>query len=177
MGYWLGTPDGGYGGLTVQAVTAFQKVKGLTPDGVVGDATAHALDIAGRPEARSDPGDLVEVNKARQVLLIVRDGRAAWVLNTSTGTEEPYQVGGTTELADTPAGRWRVERVVDGARQAALGSPYRPRYFHADGIAVHGSSSVPAYPASHGCVRVTNSAMDWIWATDAMPLDSVVWVY
>lgn len=121
LGYWLGTPDGSYGGLTGQAVTALQKVEGLTPDGVVGDTTAHALDIAGRPEARSDTGDLVEVDKARQVLLIVRDGRVAWVLNTSTGTEEPYQVGGTTELADTPpvAGASNVSSTVCARRPSA----------------------------------------------------------
>ena len=26
------------------------------------------------------------------------------------------------------------------------------------------------YPASHGCVRVTNQAMDMLWATNAMPI-------
>lgn len=28
---------------------------------------------------------------------------------------------------------------------------------------VHGSTSVPAYPASHGCVRVTVPVMDRLW--------------
>ena len=40
---------------------------------------------------------------------------------------------------------------------------WRPRYFNG-GIAVHGSPSIPAYPASHGCARVSNAAMDMIWA-------------
>lgn len=141
LGYWLGTPDGSYGGLIEQAVTAFQKVEGLTPDGVAGVATVEVLAHAGRAQSRSDTGDLVEVDKDRQVVRVVRDGRVDWVLNTSTGTEKTYQVGGIT------------------------------------GIAVHGSSSVPAYPASHGCVQVTNAAMDWIWATDVMPVGSTVWVY
>ena len=30
---------------------------------------------------------------------------------------------------------------------------YHPSYF-SSGYAVHGSESVPAYPASHGCVRI-----------------------
>ena len=30
---------------------------------------------------------------------------------------------------------------------------YRPNYFYG-GYAVHGMTSVPAYPASHGCVRM-----------------------
>ncbi len=177
LGYWLGTPDGTYGGLTVQAVTAFQKVEGLGRDGIAGASTLAALDDAGRPSARSDSGDLIEVDKAHQVLLVVRDGRVQWVLNTSTGTEKPYRVDGRTELADTPPGRWQVGRVVNGIDTGPLGSLFRPRYFHSDGIAVHGYHSVPAYAASHGCVRVSEPAMDWIWSNDVMPVDSTVWVY
>ena len=177
LGYWLGTPDGTYGGLTVQAVTAFQKVEGLGRDGIAGPSTLAALDEAGRPSARSDSGDLIEVDKAHQVLLVVRDGRVQWVLNTSTGTEKPYRVDGRTELADTPPGHWQVGRVVNGIDTGPLGGLYKPRYFHRDGIVVHGYHSVPAYPASHGCVRVSEPAMDWIWSNDVMPVGSTVWVY
>jgi peptidoglycan hydrolase-like protein with peptidoglycan-binding domain len=176
LGYWLGQSEGAYGLLTEQAVMAFQKVEGLTPDGVAGPATQAALAEAGRPTTRAS-GDLIEVDKARQVLFVVRDGSVAWVLNTSTGTERPYQVGGRTELADTPPGRWKVTWVVDGVDVGELGALYRPRYFHGDGIAVHGYHSVPAYPASHGCVRVTEAAMDWIWAAGLMPMGSTVWVH
>jgi len=175
--YWLGTADGNYGSLTEQAVTAFQKVEGLQPEVIAGPDTAGALAQAVRPHPRSDHGDLVEVDKGRQVLLVVRDGSVAWVVNTSTGNGRPYQSGGVSQVAETPSGRWTVSRAVDGIREAPLGSLYRPRYFHADGIAVHGSPSVPPYPASHGCVRVTDAAMDWIWASDAMPMGSTVWVY
>ena len=177
LGYWLGTPDGTYGGLTVQAVMAFQKVEGLDRDGIVGPGTAAALDHAIRPSAASTGGDLIEVDKARQVLFVVRAGAVQWVLNVSTGTEEPYWVDGRTELADTPVGQWKVAWAVDGLDVGELGGLYRPRYFHRDGIAVHGYSDVPAYPASHGCVRVTNAAIDWIWADNLMPLGSPVWVY
>ncbi|MEA2844349.1 MAG: hypothetical protein QOJ69_2020 [Actinomycetota bacterium] len=177
LGYWLGTPDGTYGGLTVQAVTAFQKVEGLGRDGIAGPSTLSALDQAGRASARSDGDDLIEVDKAHQVLKVVRDGRVEWVLNVSTGTEKRYQVDGRTELADTPPGRWQVGRVVDGIDTGPLGGLYRPRYFHADGIAVHGYHSVPAYAASHGCVRVSEPAMDWIWSNNVMPVGSTVWVY
>jgi lipoprotein-anchoring transpeptidase ErfK/SrfK len=177
LGYWLSTADGNYGSLTEQAVTAFQKVEGLQPEGIAGPDTAGALAQAVRPQPRSDHGNLVEVDKGRQVLLVVRDGSVAWVVNTSTGNGRPYQSGGVSQVAETPSGRWTVSRAVDGIRQAPLGSLYRPRYFHDDGIAVHGSPSVPPYPASHGCVRVTDAAMDWIWASDTMPMGSTVWVY
>ena len=39
------------------------------------------------------------------------------------------------------------------------------------------STSVPSYPASHGCVRVTYAAMNFIWDQDLMPMGSRVWVY
>lgn len=177
LGYWLGTPDGTYGELTRQAVMAFQKVEGLSADGVAGPTTRAALAEAGRPSARSASGDRIEVDKARQVLLVVTNGAVAWALNASTGTEQPYQVGGRTEVADTPPGRWKVAWEVDGVDVGELGGLYRPRYFHRDGIAVHGYHSVPAFPASHGCVRVSEPAMDWIWAEDLMPIGSEVWVY
>lgn len=176
LGYWLGARNDSYGLLTEQAVTAFQKVEGLARDGIAGPNTLAALEAATRPTTTAK-GNLVEIDKARQVLFVVRGGAVAWTLNVSTGTERPYQVDGRTELADTPPGHWTVDWVVDGVDVGALGALYRPRYFHEDGIAVHGYHSVPSYPASHGCVRVTEAAMDWVWAEKLMPLGSAVWVH
>ena len=42
---------------------------------------------------------------------------------------------------------------------------------------MHGSNSVPNYPASHGCVRVTVQAMDYIWEAGLMPMNIPVWVH
>lgn len=56
----------------------------------------------------------------------------------------------------TPVGTFRVERHIVGVREAPLGTLYDPQYFHR-GWAIHGSDSVPAGPASHGCVRVTRA--------------------
>jgi lipoprotein-anchoring transpeptidase ErfK/SrfK len=57
-----------------------------------------------------------------------------------------------------------------------LGDMWRPKYFNG-GIAVHGSPSVPPYPASHGCVRVSNAAMNWLWDVWGMPRGTRVLVY
>ena len=178
LGYWMGGGvTGVYGLLTQQAVLAFQKVDGLPRTGTVDEATRQRLDTARRPTPRSATGDLLEIDKARQVLFVVRDGRVAWTINTSTGTERRYGSRGRTEVADTPEGRWVVDRAVAGVRRTALGTLYRPRYFHRDGIAIHGARDVPAWPASHGCARVTNAAMDWIWRADVAPIGSTVWIY
>jgi hypothetical protein len=166
LGYWLGTADGRFGPSTTHALTAFQKVSGIGRDGVLGPDTRRALDQAARPRPRSTGGTLLEVDLARQVVFVVRDGHTEWVLDTSTG-----RVAGTT-----PTGRYKVFRQVDGYDNGPLGVLYRPKYFNG-GVAVHGYPDVPAYPASHGCVRVTNEVMDWLWATGRLPVGLAVWVY
>jgi lipoprotein-anchoring transpeptidase ErfK/SrfK len=56
--------------------------------------------------------------------------------------------------------------VVDGLDEAPLGTLYRPLYF-VGGWAVHGSPSVPGYPASHGCVRTADADQDFLFPPDA----------
>jgi peptidoglycan hydrolase-like protein with peptidoglycan-binding domain len=166
LGYWLGRPDGVFGDGTRHAVVALQKAAGLERDGVVGPATRAALDAGTRPSARSTSGLVVEIDLARQLLLIVRDGQVESIFDTSTG-----RVAGST-----PTGHWQVTRQIDGFRQSRLGLLYRPKYFY-EGVAVHGYTSVPAWPASHGCVRLTYAAIDHVWAADLMPVSTPVWVY
>jgi len=175
--YWVGPLDGDYGLLTQQAVYAFQKVNDLAVDGRVGPATRIRFADPVAPVTQSTTGVVWEVDKAKQVLMVVRDGRPEWIWNTSTGTERPYTHGGRELMADTPVGHHTFTWQVDGWRHAPLGLLYRPKYFHPDGIAIHGYSSVPPHPASHGCVRVTNPAMDAIWATGLAPLGTPIWVY
>ncbi|CUU57557.1 Peptidoglycan-binding (PGRP) domain of peptidoglycan hydrolases-containing protein [Parafrankia irregularis] len=176
-GYWLGTPDGTFGLLTQQAVLAVQKTAGIGLDGLVGPATRAAIARGTRPDARSTQGFVLEVDKGRQLLKIVRDGHVETTLNTSTGTEQIYYHDGVQYLADTPPGTWRMFRQVNGVDHGSLGDLYRPKYFHADGIAIHGYASVPARAASHGCVRVTNAAMDWLWSSGNAEIGTTVLVY
>ncbi len=177
LGYWVGESDATFGLLTEQAVYALQKAAGLHPDGIVGAKTRAALDDGIRPTARSTDGHLAEVDLDRQLLMIVDDGEVSRIFNTSTGTFEHYTYQGETYLADTPHGRWTIDWQVDGWRDGPLGRLYRPKYFQEQGIAIHGYTSVPPYPASHGCVRVTLPAMDWLWAQDMLPKKTRVWVY
>jgi peptidoglycan hydrolase-like protein with peptidoglycan-binding domain len=176
--FWIGPVDGAFENLTEQAVFAFQKANGLAVDGRVGPATRAALADPILPSPRSSQGRVTEIDKARQLLYTVVDGKLEWVLHTSTGTEQPYQhPAGYTALADTPPGTHSVFAQTDAWEDGRLGPMYRPKYFHHDGIAVHGYGAVPPYTASHGCVRVTFSAMDHIWESGLIPMGSTVLVY
>jgi peptidoglycan hydrolase-like protein with peptidoglycan-binding domain len=186
LGFWLQSTDGEFGLTTRQAVMAFQKYMGFDePDGSVDEQTAQALSLETvRPHARANSGTLVEVDKGKQLLFFVIDGMTEWVLNTSTGngeayTEEDQNTPGEiiSGVSLTPSGLHEVNRQrAEGWWEGDLGRIYRPKYF-VGGVAVHGSGSIPNYPASHGCVRVSVPAMDWIWDEGVMPLDTSVWVH
>ena len=174
LGFWLGAVDGAFGPLTEQAVVAFQKWSGLEPHGRIDEATSAALATSTRPTTtRTEDG--IDVDKTTQLLYVVHGGSVVWTFNTSTGTEQPYVFQGVDYVADTPPGDFVVQRQVDGWRVAPLGRLYRPKFING-GIAIHGYSDVPAEPASHGCIRLTNPAMDFLWADGVAPLGSRVWV-
>ncbi|MGM0619348.1 MAG: L,D-transpeptidase family protein [Actinomycetota bacterium] len=175
--YWVDGIDGVFGLNTEHAVLAVQKAHGLTRDGIYGPATRAALGTGSRPTPRSTSGNVVEFDEDRQLLLLVEDGVTRWTFHAAGGDESSYTYGGSTYYAATPNGTWSIYREVDGWRVSHLGRLYRPKYFHTAGIAVHGYASVPAYAASHGCVRVGMDQMDWLWANDEMPIGRTVWVY
>lgn len=190
LGFWMDDPDGQYATVTTQAVMAFQKyVGGLFNLKVTGQADQATVDALGVVDTRahgySVQGDLIEIDKARQLMFLVRGGRTIWTFNTSTGSGETYtepdlkKRDGSmlTDVAITPEGIFKVyNEYTEGWEKGQLGELYRPKYFKG-GVAVHGSNSIPSFPASHGCVRLTTTAMDWIWANDLMPKGSEVWVH
>ena len=160
--YFGGKADGTTGAGTRSAVMAFQKVQGLTADGVVGPATTAALAAPVEPQLEGGPADRVEVDLTKQVLYVVEGGVVERVLPVSSGNGARYaQKSGGTARALTPVGTFTIERRIVGERKADLGVLYDPQYFHR-GWAIHGSDSVPAGPASHGCVRVTRADAKWL---------------
>ncbi len=176
LGYWLGPVTGVVNDATQQAVFAIQKAAGLSRDGIVGPLTQGAIARGVRPKPHSTRGAVVEINLSTNLLLLVRDGRLVATLNVSTGGGYPYSMNGVSGVAVTPRGQFRVFRQVNGLDVSPLGEMWRPKYF-SGGFAIHGSAFVPPQPASHGCVRVSNAAMDWIWASNRMPIGTLVWIY
>lgn len=150
--------NGVFGDDAVEAVYAFQKVEGLPRTGVVTASVWQRLLHAQIPVARY-PGNHIEIDKTRQVLFVVRGGKVALVVATSTGA-----------TGNTPLGEWHVYRKVVGYDWVL----YYPNYF-LRGFAVHGYPDVPPYPASHGCARIPMWVAQTVYGDIA--LGSIVDVY
>ena len=159
LGYWVIKVDGKADASTRHAIMAFQKVEGRKRTGRLTAADLRALRSAQRPVARylNRPAHL-EIDLKRQVLFMVDDsGIVARILPVSSGNEKKYFDQGKWQVAHTPRGLFQIERKINGVRKASLGDLYYPMYFSA-GAAIHGSNSIPSYPASHGCVRIPRFA-------------------
>ena len=116
----------------------------------------------------------IEVSIVRQRMTIRKGGNVWKTINVSTGSGRRYCEKGKCGVAITPRGRFRIYNRVSGWRTAALGRLYNPLYFKG-GFAIHGSGSVPRYPASHGCVRVSVANAKWLPA--AIPNGTPVHIY
>ena len=175
LGFWTGAANGAYGFATFQAVMAFQKYFSLPPTGRLDQATVDQLNtVSERARGVHHEGTWVEVDKAKQLVFIVVKGETLWTLNTSTGSGVTNSEFGA---AVTPNGLWKVKRERPvGWWRGELGELYRPKYFSGN-VAIHGSNSVPKRAASHGCVRLSVEAMDFIWAHDLIPIATKIWVH
>jgi peptidoglycan hydrolase-like protein with peptidoglycan-binding domain len=173
--YDVGKVDGRYDGMTVNAVIAFQKLEGLPRSGRATDDVFQRLAITGMPTAMVPAGGArhVEVDIRRQILLLFVDGSLYRVLPVSTGSGKRYCVDGQCAYAVTPGGSFKTTWRVHGWHTSRLGRLYNPIFFNG-GIAIHGSLSVPTYPASHGCVRIPMAPAEWF--PSVVPKDTPVYV-
>ncbi len=155
LGFWILRVDGVPDDSTRHAITAFQKVEGLKRTGVLNNDVLNAIRQASRPTPRFETGRAhIEIDITRQVLFLT-DGNdlVVKILPVSTGNERRYFDQGKWQTAHTPRGTFKIERKINGVRRAPLGDLFYPNYF-TGGVAIHGSRSVPAFRASHGCVRI-----------------------
>ena len=138
------------------AALAFEKWARLPRDAELPAADAALVFRAVRPEPvrRAGPGRRVEVLLDRQLALLIEHDRVLRVVHISTGAP------GTS----TPTGSYRVYR----KERLSWSVPFEvwmpwASYF-TGGIAFHEYWSVPAYAASHGCVRVNRLDAPWLFA-------------
>ena len=179
-----GPVDGYYGGLTRQAVWAFEKlVMGVPRSQATGQVTPEMWSlmqdpIQVKPRRAGGSSDHVEIYLPEQVMVIFHADAPALVTHVSSGKQNPdgtpyeYAEDVTIDtdelgnplpepitkpirgLAYTPPGVFQAGREVEGERNGPLGGMWDPVYIN-QGIAIHGANNVPLEPASHGCIRVS----------------------
>ena len=154
LGYVVGQ-RGVFDARTARAVMAFRKVTGM-PRTFVADSEVYRRLARGQgafhPRFRSH-GRHVEASIEHQVLaLIAADGTVERIYPTSTGKPS----------TPTVRGNFRVYSKTPGYNAHLM---YYSAFF-IRGYAIHGYSEVPAYNASHGCLRVpipdAQAIYDWV---------------
>jgi lipoprotein-anchoring transpeptidase ErfK/SrfK len=132
---------------------------------------------------RPGSGTHVEIYLPQQVMAVFRDDVPIFISHISSGELRPdgepatfcetatydtdengntYPEPVTKQVcaeAKSPGGVFSFRRYHDGNRVSPLGGMKNPWYFNY-GIAIHGAQNVPTRPASHGCIRISNSLAD-----------------
>lgn len=175
QGYWTGPVDGTLDPAFRHALIAFQKVTGRPRTGRLTKNELEAVRKADKPLPQDASFAHLEVDLTRQVLFVVDEtGSITHILSVCTGNEKDYVDQGQTHRAHTPRGQFKVVRKIAGWRRSTLGLLYYPNYIH-EGIAIHGSPAVAAYPASHGCIRIPMFASKEL--SEITPVGTSVLVY
>lgn len=175
LGYWTGPVDGTLDPAFRHALIALQKVEGRQRTGKLTKGDLEAIRAATRPFPRRTGYAHFEIDLRRQVLFIVdATGSITHILPVCTGNEKPYVDHGQTHRAHTPRGTFKVFLKIAGWRRSSLGLLYYPNYIH-EGVAIHGSLAMAAYPASHGCIRIPMFAAKEL--SEITPIGTEVIVY
>jgi lipoprotein-anchoring transpeptidase ErfK/SrfK len=154
--YYPGPADGQFGTDTQEAVWAFQEAQGLPVTGTIGPQTLAALASPRSPAVLApDAGATrVEVNLADQLLVLYRDGQPALISHVSSGGGYKFCSDNGCGYAVTPTGTYHTLSYIPGWIHVPLGEMYNSVFFLGTSFAIHGDTSVPLQPASHGCVRI-----------------------
>jgi hypothetical protein len=157
LGYLVkGDNDGRFGPATQNAVLAFQKWERLNRTGLLDATTKARLATATRPVpvSRGGAGKRAEVLLDRQVALLINNNVVVRAIAVSTGKP----------ATPTPPGDYKVYAKIP----RWWSTPFREWLPWAlpfvGGIAFHELADVPAYPASHGCVRQSFTVAQWTYA-------------
>ena len=165
LGYLVrGDDDGRFGPATQNAILAFQKWERLGRTGLLDGQTQARLATATHPApiSQGERGKRAEVLIDRQVALLINDNHVVRTIAVSSGKPS----------TPTPPGSYRVYAKIP----RWWSTPFREWLPWAlpfvGGIAFHELQDVPAYPASHGCVRQSFTVARWTYefATVGMPV-------
>jgi lipoprotein-anchoring transpeptidase ErfK/SrfK len=155
--------SGVYDSATQRAVMAWRKLSGVARNYSASSVVIRGV-LAGKGRFKvrhPKDGHHVEADLSRQVLALIDGDKVRRIYHTSSGAPS----------TPTVLGRYKVYRKDLGTNGLGM---VDASYF-VGGYAIHGYVSVPAFNASHGCLRVpvpdARRIYDWLNYGD------VVWVY
>ena len=170
-GYYSGSVDGIFGAQTEEAVKYFQRKNGLTPDGVVGQATAKALgmSLSGGSSSGSSSGGSSTSNSSGDVYLLAR-----CIYGEARG--EPYK-------GQVAVGAVIMNRVRSSSFPNSIsGVIYQPGAFSVvddgqinlspnDSALRAARDALNGYDPTNGCLYYYNpdkTSNKWIWSRPVM---------
>jgi len=183
-----GPADGIWGPLTAQGLCTFRSMAGLDVSrgrltnadlARLRDYNAWYSRLGSIPAAsRHGMSTYLLASETCQTMVYVRGGAYVRVMRISTGRPGYGTPNGDYWLGRTYPG-WSCSTIFpescynhsagenaihpDGTGlYSQYGNMYNKRSFSGS-FMLHGSGSVPTYPASHGCVRVTVATSDWLF--------------
>jgi len=134
------------------SVMAFQKAYGLSRTYVFNTACWRKIDGARLVKPRhASPATHLEVDKGRQIAMVVKGGKPYGIICVSTGATN-----------NTPEGTFHIQQKHSFTTSGFGGILVRTMGFIGN-FAMHGYAPVPPYPASHGCVREPIWACYWMY--------------
>jgi len=183
-----GPIDGVWGAQTAQGMCTFRQLAGLsTTRGGITSSDLSTLrnynswysGLGSIPApARNGRSTYLLANETCQTMVYVRGGAYVKVLRISTGRAGYPTPNGNYWLGATYPGwscstafpegcyyhsaganAWYTTKYV---KYSKYGNMYNKRSF-SGAYMLHGSGSVPTYPASHGCIRVSVANSDWLY--------------
>jgi peptidoglycan hydrolase-like protein with peptidoglycan-binding domain len=150
-----GDDDGRFGPATQNAILAFQKWERLGRTGLLDARTKARLADATRPTPRTHGGSgkRAEILLDRQVALLINNDKVVRAIPVSSGKPS----------TPTPPGDYRVYAKIPRWWSVPFREwlPYALPFV--GGIAFHEFGDVPAFPASHGCVRQSSTVAPWTY--------------
>lgn len=183
-----GPVDGIWGPQTAQGMCTFRQISGLTPSrGGLTDTDLAKLRsynswysrLGSIPApARNGRSTYLLANETCQTMVYARGGVYVKVFRISTGKAGYNSPNGNYWLGATYPG-WSCSTLfpescylhsaganawynTKGVKYSKYGNMYNKRSFSGSYM-LHGSGSVPTYPASHGCIRVSVANSDWLY--------------
>jgi len=177
---YRGEIDGEFGPATAAAVVTFHKVAGVERTETWGaeDSWVMARFVLPPLPDRPDEPNRIEVDVGRQVLYLIEGGEVAEIIPVSTASGNLYYSvrSGANVRARTPHGDFTLTRHSRGwSCDWVTGWCIYNAWNFTPMYALHGYGSVPAYPASHGCVRVHTWEADFLESRLHLGMPFHVW--